>query len=340
MAHAPYDEDDDDDFDMDDELYKIFTNVLCDLVDKRKGITRYIHDQALTDEIQQALIGSDLVDDDKSYDDDNMEDLIEHVKKEKNGAWEIQLGNDFENRLVYIGFEIEIPEDYYDDEGYAAMVDLLKSCPRQVRDIVDRERRARERARNQNNNNYNNNNNGDEKKDNDDESDSENDYYDEQIELCPVCGKPCSVTPPFDRHICRVKASFRCHNPRCKATWSTVRGFLDPETQNVPENGESYCKYCNHEGIMTNYHFEKKSQASGEHLRDLCGACRRWGDCRGLFLQVATIGRALQEVYQCEIEIEMMQDEENQTNYFEVSFHDNSDTRYIFYVNPYVNILS
>ena len=261
MARAPSNYSNSNNVDTDNRLYDIFTKVLCDLVtsdDGPHGIIPYVHDQALRQTIETALMKSRLVKN-RNRRPPRRNKLINEIKKEKNGAWEIKLGDYFRRRSVYIGFEIDVPQDYYDEAGYDAMIEILKGCPKQVREIAEKQKQERQRRQGHN----------DDEKQNNKRNSSNDGQGNSDLDICYLCQKPSSVTPPFDRHICRVKASFRCKNSMCRATWSTVRGFIDPETEAEPRNGESYCKYCHYRGKMIKYDLNTSTEATGEHLHEL-----------------------------------------------------------------------
>lgn len=116
-------------------------------------------------------------------------------------------------------------------------------------------------------------------------------------DLCEFCNRPTRSAQLAGKHRCRVTASFRCQDCRCK--WSSVQARFDPEQGRVL--GQK-CKDCQQIGEIMSWQFEvpdkeiKINESSGErkpHRSDLCEACGCFGNCQGAFYEPFIMSSAI-----------------------------------------------
>ncbi|CAE7567044.1 unnamed protein product [Symbiodinium natans] len=111
---------------------------------------------------------------------------------------------------------------------------------------------------------------------------------------CPVCKKSLSEDRLSGKHMCKIVATFHC----C-GKWTSHSGRHNLEEGRVM--GQR-CKQCGEYGTPSEKFmladgfsgdgFEKKP-----HRGDLCEACERYGNCRGVFSNPFEISMAMQLMY-------------------------------------------
>jgi len=117
---------------------------------------------------------------------------------------------------------------------------------------------------------------------------------------CTTCGKPSDDDQCGGEHLCQVQATFEC--AECGHTWTSHQGRLRPGDRNLIGQ---MCARCSGEGVGKDWKvpndnhqdWDTYSQQSrgkgGQHQSQLCGACRAYGNCMGIFYDPFIVTTAL-----------------------------------------------
>jgi len=120
-----------------------------------------------------------------------------------------------------------------------------------------------------------------------------NNRWVEAKEICQTCGKSTEDDQLCGKHMCVVRATFTCQN--CNHSWSSYRGRLRSDNSSERQLIAQMCAQCSGDGIGTDWHANDErdkrpasesdysSTSKGMHQSELCGACREYGNCKGLF---------------------------------------------------------